>query len=133
MGLTVKIKLLYPKCQPNGTSGFRDNDSLWPFSLGSNVLVLFQYLDNVVVRVLDVWADPDGDEDVIVELPQVRDGLHPVEVVLVPVLTLNDRKSAQFFQQLEQGLPTTGLNLLYMEEVSKFMSECTASCRFGHM
>ena len=69
-------------------------------------------LDNVVVRVLDVRPDPDGDQDVVVELPQLRDGLHPVEGVSVPAVSLDDREPAQLLQQLLQGLTLAGLDLL---------------------
>ena len=41
------------------------------------------HLYNVLVRAFDVWSDPYCDENVVVQLPQLRDGLHPVEAAQV--------------------------------------------------
>ena len=48
------------------------------------------HLYNVLVRAFDVWSDPYCDEDVVVQLPQLGDGLHPVEAAQCPGMFSNN-------------------------------------------
>jgi hypothetical protein len=43
------------------------------------------YLHNVVIGVFAVRTDPERDQDVVVELPELRDGPLPLEAFLVPL------------------------------------------------
>jgi hypothetical protein len=43
-----------------------------------------KYLNDVIVRIFSIGPDPEGDQDVVVVLPQAGDRLLPVEPLLIP-------------------------------------------------
>ena len=42
-------------------------------------------LDNIIIRIFAIRTDPNGDQNIVVELPQFGNGFLPIKGLIVPI------------------------------------------------
>lgn len=59
-------------------------------------------LQDVIGRVLAIRTDPDGNQNIIVEQSELRNGVDPIKAVIVPIGSLQHWPASKTVQEMKQ-------------------------------